>query len=292
MSIEDNSFAVSTWNILGDRHHRQSRLVRVATELRNADICALQEVVFSDNGNSSAHEIAELSEFTIASLIPTGTNNFVSGDAQATAILTRLPIVTPNIAIRAPLIEEAKTGKEPKGYSGAILKSRTNRKIFIASIHLPWGGDQENRRLLHLQTICSQIDEIMNDLPKDSVAILAGDFNTTPASDSVRFLSGELAKEGCSAFWIDSWSAAGHGDGYTFDPKVKNLNLERTANETGLFKPEFMPRRRLDFIFVKGWAYGRQGSPLEASIIGEFPDQNGLHASDHYGIRTLFWDPD
>ena len=283
---------MSTWNILGDRHQRQARLERVASELRHTDICALQEVVLSDNENSSAHEVAELSQFTIASLVPTGTNNFVSGDAQATAILSRLPIVAPNIVIRAPQMDEGRTGKEPTGYSGAILKSRTNRKIFIASIHLPWGGDQESRRLLHLETICSQIDEIMNDLPKDSVAILAGDFNTTPGTDSVRFLSGELAKEGCGAFWIDCWSAAGHGDGYTFDPKIKNLNLERTANETGIFKPDFMPRRRLDYIFVKGWAYGRQGSPLEASIIGEFPDQNGLHASDHFGIRARFWDPE
>lgn len=291
MSSKYDSFEVSTWNILGDRHDRQARLEIVARELFKTDICAIQEVVFNGNDNSSAHQLADLSKFELASLVPTGTSNFVSGDAQATAILSRLPVETPNMIIRAPVVEGEKTLSEPQGYAGAILKSRTNRKIFITSIHLPWGGNQEHRRLLHLQAICSQIDEIMNNLPGDSIAILAGDFNTIPSADSVRFLTGERAGESSSSFWIDSWSSAGQGDGFTVDPKVKNLNVRRTAREMGLAKPEFMPRRRLDYIFIRGWAYGRHGSPLEATLIGESPDQNGLHASDHFGLKTKLWDP-
>jgi endonuclease/exonuclease/phosphatase family metal-dependent hydrolase len=292
MLLKDfNLLHVSTWNILGDGYKQPDRLSRVAAEISDFDICAVQEIVFSDDKKSSAHELSKLSGLHLASLVPTGTNNLVSGDPQATAILSRLQIIEPNIQINVPVEDTKGVMREPKNYAGAILRSKSKRHVLIVSIHLPWGGIKEFRRLAHIQTICLQIDKIMENLPHDSIAILAGDFNSTPNSDTVRFLSGDLAVDSFESFWIDTWATAGLGDGYTFDPTIENLNIARTALQSGIQKPELMPKRRLDYIFVRGWVYGRSGSPLATSLIGEFPDVNGLHASDHFGIYARLWDP-
>jgi endonuclease/exonuclease/phosphatase family metal-dependent hydrolase len=227
----------------------------------------------------------------VASLVPGGIENRVSGDPQATAILTNLDIIESDISVIIPEEVDELYQDECGSYAGALVKAKSGRPIFIISCHLPWGGERESRRLFHIKHINSFIMSALAKFPSDTICILAGDFNTTPISDSLRFLRGELSDETNASFWVDVWDVNEHGPGNTFDPKSGNTSLFRTAFESGIRHPEQMPPRRLDYILIKGWVYGRPGSPMGAQIMGTKPGKTGVYASDHFGLKALLWDP-
>lgn len=284
---------IATWNLLGDDFQTHERLNIVARNVSTTDICALQEIVTLDDVESNtASVLARMTNMELASLADGELRNQVSKKMQSTAIITRLPIIQKDIIFNAPNVSTQTEQVEPKRYAGALLQSKSGRLILVVSLHLPWGGNRENRRLEHVLTVSQAIDDFMLDLPQDSIAILAGDFNTIPQADSLRFLRGESGNINSSSFWIDAWDEKRDGIGDTFNPAVSNFNIARTAAMSGIRRFELMPSRRIDYILVRGWAYGRPGSPLGSKLIGIDPGKSGLHGSDHYGIRTELWDPE
>ena len=283
----------ATWNILGDDLDRKSRLSLVTKEIRDLDFVAIQEVVLDDqNGVNTAESLSQLSGLKVASCISGEVTNLVTGQIQGTAILTKFEILNANLVISAPPDSTNGKSQEYKKYAAAVLRTPNNRLVLVCSVHLPWGAHNEIRRLEDLLYIDMQITEIMQSLPAGSISILAGDFNATSTSDSLRFMRGETAFNHKSTFWVDLWTEKGMGSGFTFDPTLNNPNLNVTAHRSGIVSPELMPPRRLDFLLVKGWVFGRAGSPLSANLLGNKPNSNGDFASDHFGVMGEIWNPD
>lgn len=287
-----DQFSIATWNLLGDDFETTNRLETVSGELHDVDVCVLQEVITLNRGTeNTASVLAGLTNMKLASLADGEVENHVSKKSQSTAILTRLPIVQSNLVIDIPTTTIETLGVDHKRYAGAILKSGSGRLVLVVSLHLPWGGEREHIRLAHIVSVSRTVDKFMRDLPKDSIAILAGDFNTVPQADTLRYLRGESGNANSGSFWVDAWDDTRDGIGDTFNPKDGNLNIARTAKLSGIQNFNFMPSRRIDYIFVRGWSYGRPGSPLRSELIGVNPGKSGLHASDHYGIKAKIWDP-
>ena len=287
------SLSFATWNILGDDLDRLSRLNLIANEIKNLDFVAIQEVILDEkNKINTALILSELSGLKIASCVSGEVTNLVTGQIQGTAILTKLNVENFDLSITAPPNSPNKNSQEYKRYAAAVLRAPNRRLIFVCSVHLPWGAHNEVRRLEHSLALDLQITEIMKTLPADSISILAGDFNTNTYSESLRFLQGQTAYRNKSTFWVDLWAAKGEGPGFTFDPTVNNPNLNETAHRSGIISPDLMPPRRLDFLLLKGWVFGRAGSPLSAGLLGDKPNSNNDFASDHFGVVGEIWNPD
>lgn len=284
------SFA--TWNILGDQFDREFRLKLVSDEIRSLDFVALQEIVLDAENNINTSEyLATHSGMRVASCISGDIANMVTGEIQATAILSNLEIVRSNLSIAAPHNSSTMVSQEYKKYAAAVLRTQSGRQILVVSVHLPWGASNEIRRIEHISFIDQQISDILNDLPVDSLAILAGDFNTNSNSETVRFIKGENSYNNSSTFWVDAWSETNNSSGFTFNPKMNNRYLHQTAIKSGILNPELMPPRRIDFIFIKGWVYGRPGCPIKTRILGSDENLSGNFASDHFGVYADIWDP-
>lgn len=287
------SLSFATWNILGDDLDRLARLTLIANEIKDLDFVAIQEVVLDEkNKINTALVLSELSGLKIASCVSGEVTNLVTGQIQGTAILTKLEVVSSNISISAPPDSANSCSQEYKRYAAAVLRAPNNRVIFVCSVHFPWGAHNEVRRIEHSLFLDLQISEIVQTLPADSISILGGDFNTDTNSESLRFLKGETAYRNKSTFWVDVWSEKGEGPGFTFDPTVNNPNLKETAYRSGIILPELMPPRRLDYLLLKGWVFGRAGSPLSAGLLGDKPNSNNDFASDHFGVVGEIWNPD
>jgi endonuclease/exonuclease/phosphatase family metal-dependent hydrolase len=110
---------------------------------------------------------------------------------------------------------------------------------------------------------------------RDLHAILAGDFDDTPDSSSIRFWTGRQALHGMSVAYRDAWAAV-HPltSGHTFTP----LNPLERAGEMSLELG-----RRIDYVMVRCGVHGPSLDVVECFLAFDRP-VDGVWASDHFGV--------
>ncbi len=291
MSIKPNdetrpkpTVKIATWNILYNpsANDHKKRTIEAAAYLDGADVILLQEVS-RDNNYDAARALAEKLDMKVAA--EAVTTDYGDGRQHGTAILSRLPIFSGN-AIK---FSAGSYGE----YCTAILESPEGRSLSVASAHLEWGGDRQQTRLAQVAEIdqemrlrLARIHAATGVLP---ITVIGGDFNTTPQADPIRFLTGDVVYNETSTLWLDAWDVAGGGKpGYT--SLGDNPLSVRTATSVGILDTTLLPKRRIDYLMVHGWAYGKAGCPLDIQVIGE-NSLTGVYASDHNGLMGDFWDP-
>jgi endonuclease/exonuclease/phosphatase family metal-dependent hydrolase len=123
------------------------------------------------------------------------------------------------------------------------------------------------------------------------LAILTGDFNTLPGSDTNRYLNGLGAgANGGYTFWTEAFALAGNPEEAT-TVSAGNHWAQLTARSVGIEFPEMLPDRRIDYVWTYGWAYGRPGCPVAMQRSFTDTTRYGYPASDHYGLTVDFWTP-
>ena len=267
----NDTLRIATWNIMFDENSRTERLTSVANALINAkcDIVTIQEAwagAPDDLAGMLGMRVASASTFET----PTGALLF-------NAILTRHPVLEAGTVT----LEGANSNRAA---ATSLIGTPGGRLWRVITTHLAWGSHAEGERL----TQARRLDHYAarHESP-DLTTVLTGDFNATPQSATLRYLTGlDPDPLGRSTYWADAWTA-GIGNGITSDPQ--NPHAATTAARVGITRPELLPSRRIDYILTRGYAHGRPGSPLAAAIIGQYPTP--LVPSDHYGVIADLWNP-
>ncbi len=151
---------------------------------------------------------------------------------------------------------------EPKRYLLAAEFDFQNQKILFCNTHLTWRvGESEIR--------AGQAGEILNFIEKNNspqMAVICGDFNASADTLEIKRVAG--------AGFMDTFSALNPGsEALTWD----NDNPYAASASSRL------PDRRIDFIFARGF-----GTPKASRIVLKKANENGIFASDHYGVLTEF----
>jgi len=281
---ETDIFTLTNLNLLHSPFRFAKRMQDIGTETARIkpDIFCVQEAFFENEPESSA--LSAISEATGLNVVAIQPHFDKYGAKSGVAILSSWPVIESGDG-RAPLDGEA-------GYNScyAVLDSPSGRPVIVFSIHGAWGGHRENvreQKFLAINEHASELEAKYADL--DPITVIAGDFNTRPDSSSMRFMRGLQSLHGQGTYWTDAWEALGEGPGYTSEPTTK-LAIQ-TALEGGIFLPQILPGRRIDYIMVKGWKYGKVGSPIEISMDYTGKDEEGYTVSDHYGLTTKIWNP-
>lgn len=150
-------------------------------------------------------------------------------------------------------------------------------KFTIASYHGAWGALAQQ----------SRIDEVMrldSELGNDGNVIatyLCGDFNAVPNEAGIRWLRGLDVINGKSAYWTEAQDVAEELKGtkpFMTSLSRGNEKSEETASNHGI-DPNFMPERRIDYMFSKGWNYGHHGG-----WTGEVESVSNGSISDHAAL--------
>lgn len=280
-SRHSGTLRVATLNLWCDAEERRERH-RVAGRLLatlDVDAVLVQEVPPGPLVDTLDVLVAT-SGFSVASISPeTGGNR--------NAVLTRLSFEeSPSIRYTVP--------ESPWDLfaATAILTTASGRRLLAVSIHLAWGGLLEHRRLLQASALDAAVSRLLGD-PK-APAIMGGDLNTTPASSTVRHLTGLEPFEGRTAQWTDAFAVAGLGSGVS--STGANRWARRTAEKHGFLDPAGIPDRRIDFLLVRGHAYGRPFAPVRCFSVGAemlpsvLPDAP-FPPSDHDPVLADLWDP-
>lgn len=275
------SLRVATLNLWCEDTERRARH-RIAGRLAatlEVDVLMVQEVA-SGSLADTLEVLAAEAGLVLAAVSPeTG--------GLRTAVLTRVP------AMKYPPIRYTVPESMYDQFAAcAAVSTPSGRTLLLVSAHLVWGGLLEHRRILQASVLDAAISSVLVD--PMGAAVLGGDFNTVPHSATVRHLTGLDPFESHTAQWLDAFAKAGVGSGVT--STTTNPWARTTAERHGFLDLDGIPERRIDFLFVRGYAHGRQFVPLQCFSVGpamvasllplvKFPP------SDHDMVVADLWDP-
>lgn len=253
---------LNIWARYGPYRDREPRLRQLFADLA-PDLIAMQEVDVGRDGGSQAAELLDGLGYDIAFERREGPNRGDPGVA---------------IASRHPIIDRALKDL-PHGGPALAARIRVDDDAFwfCSTVPMSWMPGYEGQR----EDECVVLDEWLTGLAgRDSIPpILAGDFDATPDSASIRFLTGLQSLQGRSTYWIDAFAAAGDGSpGYTWSTESPYV---KPFAEAVFAEP--VHRRRIDYVFVGSPFRWRPRLVVTACrVVGTYVD--GAAPSDHYGV--------
>ncbi len=252
---------LNLWGHEGDVARRMAA-ARAAIQRLAVDVLALQEV------RSPAPSAQAIDQAAYFAEVLGGTVHFVAVDPTSTdgpignAIISRLPARTLG-SVHLP---------SPPGDPRAALAVEITTSVgtlALITTHLSWELDAAPIR--ERQVVA--VDRFARIHRRDLPSILTGDFNASPDSDAIRFLTGRTALEGCGAYWRDTFSRIHpHDDGYTWS--ARNPLVVRHVERN----------RRIDFIFVAPMGRDGRGAVLDARVALDQPGESGVYPSDHFAV--------
>ncbi len=255
---------LNIWARFGPYDQREPVLRRELAMLA-PDVAALQEVDVAPADSNQAEELLDGLGYQVAYERREGE----SGGAPGLAVASRHPI-------------EDRRVKE-LGEDGVALATRIRIGEqgfwFCCAVPMSWIPGHERDR--EEKTIA--LDAWLTELAAgDSVPpVLAGDFDATPDSSSIRFLTGLQSLGGASTYWIDAFAVAGDGSpGYTWS--TDNHYVAPLA--TAVFAQP-VHRRRIDYIFV-GSPFRWSPRTIVRSAAVVMTGRGGVVPSDHYGVMA------
>lgn len=155
-------------------------------------------------------------------------------------------------------------------------------KVSFTSHHAWWGATEQANRLRELMAL----DEAIKTSDGDCNArLLGGDFNAPRSEDCIRWMAGETLVEGKSTFWTEAQDTAIALGKMDAASPTSLSHGSKAAMDTAAghgINTEYMPLRRIDFLFSEGWNYGHRGGwtgDAHTLIRGATSDHAALIAS-------------
>ena len=264
---------VGTLNLWGDPHDRLERLERAAWWMtaEELDVLAVQEIVPYEDG-TTATLLCEMSGYHHGTPLEAA-----DGQTSTCAVLTKSES-THGAVLALP----GRTWDGLEMFAAACHVTTAFGTLPVVSSHLAWGSLNEALRLEQAQWLTSYFDETLGASEREAPAVLCGDMNAWPDSDSMRYLRGRSALSPAT-LWTDAWDhpldQSDNGATSTGD----NLYARYTAltmreGRDAVLDAELLPDRRIDYIYSRGWRHGRMYSPTRTRVVRE------PLMSDHYAV--------
>lgn len=135
------------------------------------------------------------------------------------------------------------------------VAQKFSHHLLVCSYHGHWGGRGQVKRLEEVRRLVGLLKARNG---KNDTTLLCGDFNAEQGEAAIRLLKGELADG--QEYWTEAQDTAIllKGSGAP-SPTVLSGSTPlggETARLVGL-QPEYVPARRIDYMFSRGWNYDK-----------------------------------
>ncbi|MBI4510232.1 MAG: endonuclease/exonuclease/phosphatase family protein [Deltaproteobacteria bacterium] len=256
------SVRVVTLNLWNDRPDPVRRIEVAADGLRalQPDIVALQEVV--GDGGSIENQAAQLAKALDATHHFDPVDSRKNGGPVGNAIVTRFPV------LRALSVALPSGDDDLRRALFCELATPVGR-LPVFTCHLSWEMWLSPRR--EAQVVA--VDAFVHGHPGELPAILAGDFNASPDTAAIRFLTGRTSILGKGTYYRDCF-ARRRPDSHGYTWSDRNPYTVRWIERN----------RRLDYVFVGPIREDGWGAVLDARVVLDVPGPDGVYASDHFGV--------
>ena len=265
---------VVTINFWGNEAPLTQRLSLARRQLEELqpDVIGMQEVrpLNGKTGQTSADFLAEALGFSCVYKVAQRWNDddFFPGHPggeEGLALLSRFPIGQSSMAV----LPEARP-KETRILLSAAIDARCGQ-VWCHTTHLHYRLDDGRAR--ERQVVA--VDEVIRNTQTSQPQVLCGDFNATPEHDEIRFLRGLTTLEGRRTHYQDAFARVHPQDpGLTWCAENPQTRPLRSLDID----------RRIDYIFVTSRSKDGAGTVLDAGLALHRRDENGVCASDHYGV--------
>jgi endonuclease/exonuclease/phosphatase family metal-dependent hydrolase len=259
MAASPRTLRVITLNLWNDEGPAEARLAQCARQLvaLGPDVLLLQEV-----RRGSIDQAARLAAPLGADIVFETTRGDDPRGPVGNAILSRLPVVQRG-ACRLP----APPGDPRSAVAAMVTTPRGD--MAVASAHLSW--ELEAAAVREQQVVA--LDRFVRDAPSALPRLVGGDFNCTPDSAAIRFMTGRTSLGGQSTYWRDAFVRIHpHEDGWTW------------ARRNPYVGQRVEPNRRIDYVFLAPPRSNGLGSVLDARVVLDVPGEDGVFPSDHFGV--------
>lgn len=284
------TLTVTTFNVLHADQERTGRALTAAAGLNAAspDLVLLQELPF-EHGESSAYldTLTAATGLAVAQAAPLTAPNQATTGRSGLGILYGPDLVLEEAGILPPVPGLEDYVPVPQASWAVFAEAGAGRAVATVNLHGIWGGDrahERERQILHAVRWAEALRQRWAD--REPLIVLGGDLNTVPESSVVRYLTGLQSLGGEGTYWVDAWAHAGDGTAGHTTTATSAWFLE-TARAVGIQRPEDVPPRRIDYLFVRDWVYGRRGHPLDTRVDLAGTGHDGRHASDHFAVTTV-----
>lgn len=291
---------VTTFNVLHTLQDRTGRALTAAAGLNASapDLVLLQELPFEHHSSSAYLDtLTAATGLTVAHAAPLTAPQPHSTDRSGLGILHGPALILEEAGTLPPVpgLEDylpvpqsswavfAEAGTEPSEWA----KRAPGRAVAVVNVHGVWGGDrayEREQQMLHAVRWAESLRQRLAD--REPLLVLGGDLNTVPESSVIRYLTGLQPLGTAGTYWVDAWEHAGDGTAGHTTTADSEWFLE-TARGVGIQRPESVPPRRIDYLFVRDWVYGRRGQPLSTRVDLAGTGHTGRHASDHFAVTTV-----
>jgi endonuclease/exonuclease/phosphatase family metal-dependent hydrolase len=253
---------LNLWGRQGAWDERRSVLIEGFRQLR-PDIVAFQEAIVDDGYDQVADLLGASYHLAHqAGREADGTGLSIASRWEVGQVWEETLHVTPRVGPSQLAVAEVLA----PGPLGTLLFAHHNPS---------WQLGFERERELQAVAAARLVEGLVGQREASHV-VLAGDFNATPDSASVRFWRGLQSLGDTSVCYRDARESAHPGDpGHTFSP--------RNPLVTGGNNWPLEPGRRIDYVMVR---CGHYGPTLDVSACSRIFDEpvDGVWASDHFGV--------
>lgn len=269
-----------TINFWGNEPPLDRRLGLAETQLRalSPDVIGMQEVRPLDGrqGRHTAEHLADALgyEHVYEVALRWKDNDFFPGypgGEEGLAILSRHPIA----AHRWMRLPEARPLE-----ARILLSARVETPVgpvWCHTTHLHYRLDDGLAREKQVVAIDEAIKAVAIEEHPGTVQLLCGDFNATPDHDEIRFLRGLTTLAGRRTHYQDAFLRMHPGsEGFTWSSENEQTRPLRSLDIN----------RRIDYIFVTSRRKDGRGTVLNARVVLDQRDGQGICSSDHYGLMA------
>jgi endonuclease/exonuclease/phosphatase family metal-dependent hydrolase len=254
-------------NLLSPEHadwDRRRPVLQAGLARLRPDVVALQETVWGNGYDQAADLLGP--DFQVAR------HSGRSADGVGAVLASRFPLGTVR---EVDLHVTPRTAGFP--WSAAVVAEviapdPVGPLLFVH--HKPnWQIGYAYERERQAVTCARFVEEQLGD--RDLHVVLAGDFDDTPDSASIRFWTGHQSLDGTSVAYRDAWESVRPGvPGHTFSPANPLVPAGEMPLELG---------RRIDYIMVRCGVYGPTLDIADCFLAFDRP-VDGVQGGDHFGL--------
>jgi endonuclease/exonuclease/phosphatase family metal-dependent hydrolase len=265
-------FTMNIWGFTEPLAARE-RLLRTGIERLDPDLLAFQEAGFS----RERHQVAELLGGMGYHIVHQFEHSPSLGQVEGNCIASRWPM-------KLVEVRSLRLTRHSRNYPYAALAVKVAAPepvgpLLFVNAKPSWEFHREHERELQAVALAKLVAR--HSRPDGFPPIVAGDFDATPDSASIRFLTGKQSWNGMSVYFADAWQDGGDGTaGHTWSHE----NKMAARAEMDRMRLGRKHARRIDYIFLGQPREFKQYARVRRCRVELNRPHRGVWPSDHHAV--------